>query len=186
MIMSYLIRISMLILALLTGLLLAWGAVQAAPTLKVSPDTLTMSMLATPTPLPDQPSVVSPDISFIDSPTASCILSRANTGVCLMTWYYMYADASPNYIITMTVGIDDKPRARYNGFFQTNMYVPSEMLIFRVPCGELGSAGNPNFGANHSYTLRARDSTGLGAANYGSVTCPADEPFRTFLSILNR
>lgn len=179
-------RISLVFLTFLAGLLLAWGVVQAAPASRVSSNTLVMSTLTTPTPLPDQPAVLSPNISFIDSPTASCILPRANTGVCLMTWYYMYAEAAPNYIITMTVGIDDIPRARYNGFFQTNMLVPSEFLVFRVPCGALGSGGNPNLGANHSYVLRARDSAGLGAANYGSVTCPADEPARTFLPLLTR
>ncbi|OGO10812.1 MAG: hypothetical protein A2Y53_07495 [Chloroflexi bacterium RBG_16_47_49] len=184
--MSHPIRLSLVIVVLLAGLLLAWGVVQAAPALQVSPGTSGISMLATPTPLPDQPAVVSPDISFIDSPTASCILPRANTGVCFMTWYYMYANADPNYIITMTVGIDDKARARYNGFFQTNMFVPSELMVFRVACGELGSGGNPNLGAIHNYVLRARDSAGLGAANYGTVFCPADEPARIFLPLLNR
>ncbi len=80
----------------------------------------------------------------------------------------------------MTVEIDGKKRARYNGFFQTDMYIPSEMLVFQVACGAPGSGGDPNLGLNHTYTLRARDSAGLGAANYGSVTCPADEPRRIF------
>jgi hypothetical protein len=184
--MSYRSRISLLLLALTAGLLLAWGVVLAAPALSGSADIPATSLLVTPPPLPDEPASVSPDISFIDSPTASCILPRANTGVCLLTWNYMYADASPNYMITMTVGIDDKARARYNGFFQTSMYVPNEMMTFRVSCGAPGSGGDPLLGANHSYVLRARDSVGLRAANYGSVTCPADLPVRTFLPLLNK
>lgn len=179
-------RIGVLLLTLLAGLLLAWGVVQAAPALKGSPDTVAASTFATPTPLANQPAVVSPDISSIDNPNASCILPRANTGTCYITWSYLYVDADPNYIITMSVGIDGKALARYTGFFQTSMYVPSELLVFRVPCGAPGSGGNPNLGANHSYAIRARDSTGSGAANYGSVTCPADEAARTYLPILRR
>ena len=178
--MSLHMRISLIFLTILAGLLLAWGVVRAAP------DTLAASVLPTPTPLPDQPAVDPPDISLIDSPTASCVLPRANTGVCFVTWSYMYASADPNYIITMTVGIDDKARGRYNGFFQTSMYVPSELLVFRVACGAPGSGGNPNYGMNHIYTLRARDSSGLSAANYGSVTCPADEPRRIYLPVLSK
>jgi hypothetical protein len=184
--MSYPFRITVLILALLAGLFLAWGVVQAAPALQPSPGDSGIVALATPPPLPVQPAIESPDISFIDSPTASCNLPRANTGVCLMTWSYMYADASPDYIITMTVGIDDKARARYAGFFQSYMYIPSEMLVFRVACGAPGTGGNPILGANHSYVLRARDSSGLASANYGSVTCPADIPRRNFLPLLTR
>ena len=177
--MSLTFRITLVFLAILTGLLLAWGVAQAAPAMQSAAPT-------TPMPLPDQPAVESPDISFIDSQTAACELARANTGVCYMTWSYLYAYADPNYMITMTGEIDGKKRARYQGFFQTSMYVPSEMLVFRVACGAPGSGGFPNLGMNHSYTLRARDSAGLGAANYGSVTCPADEPLRIYLPLLRK
>jgi len=184
--MSHRKRIGVFLLTLLAGLLLAWGVVQAAPALKGSPGIEAASTIATPTPLPNQPALVSPDISFIDSPTASCILPRTNTGTCYITWSYLYVDANPDYIITMSVGIDGKALGRYTGFFQTSMYVPPELLVFRVPCGAPGSGGNPNLGANHSYAIRARDSSGLSAANNGSVTCPADEPARIYLPILRR
>jgi hypothetical protein len=184
--MSHPFRISLVFLTLLAGLLLAWGMVQAVPVSALPSDIQEIPFVPTPTPLPEQPEVYSPDISFIDSPSASCELPRAHTGVCYVTWYYMYASADPNYIISMTVGIDSKLRARYTGFFQTEMYVPSEMMAFQVPCGAVGSGGNPLFGAIHNYTLRARDSSGLSAANYGSVTCPADEPYRTYLAVLSK
>ena len=180
------IRISLVIFALLAGLLLAWGVVQAAPWLMASPDSHASLAVATPEHLPEEPADVSPNISFIDSPTASCVLPRRNTGICLMTWSYMYADASPNYIITMTVGIDGKARGNYSGFFQTGMYVPSELMTFNVPCGAPGTSGDPNYGQNHIYELHARNSTGLVAVNNGTVACPADIPARTFLPLLRR
>jgi hypothetical protein len=86
----------------------------------------------------------------------------------------------------MTVGIDDKARGRYSGFFQTNMYIPSELMTFLVPCGAPGTGGDPNFGQNHTYELRARDTAGLVAFNNGTVTCPADIPAHTFLPLLRR
>jgi hypothetical protein len=174
-------RTGLLFLAIGAGLLLAWGAVKAEPGMQIAP------ALPTPTPLPNRPAVKSaPDISSIDSPNPACVLPRAHTGVCYISWTYLYAYANPNYLITTTVEIDGKKRARYNGFFQTDMYIPSEMLVFQVACGAPGSGGDPILGLNHSYTLRARDSSGLGAANYGSVTCPADEPRHIFLPLVRR
>ena len=180
------IKISLVMIALLAGLLLAWGVVQAAPSLMASPDSSPLLTKTTPQPLPEQPADASSNFSVIDSPTASCVLPRPNTGICLMTWSYMYADVSPNYIITMTVGIDDKARGNYSGFFQTNMYVPSELMTFRVPCGAAGTGGDPNFGQNHIYELRARDFAGVVTVNNGTVTCPADISARTFLPLLRR
>ncbi len=47
---------------------------------------------------------------------------------------------------------------------------------FQVACGPLGAGGNPTLGESYGYTIRARDSAGLGSANYGSVYCPAYNP----------
>ena len=77
-------------------------------------------------------------------------------------------------MITMTVDIDDQSRARFQGFFQTDMYVPTEMIAFRVSCGAPGSGGDPDWGLNHQYTIRGRDSAGLKATNSGQILCPAD------------
>jgi hypothetical protein len=179
-------RISLLIIALLAGVFVIWGAVRAAPALATSPGSVEASTVPTPTALPNQTDTSSPDISMIDSPTPACSLPRLHTGVCIMTWYYMFVNAAPDYIITMTVSIDNQPRARYSGFFQTSMIVPSGMMRFSVPCGALGSGGDPNYGASHIFTLRARDTSGLTASNYGTVYCPADERLSIFMPILRR
>lgn len=118
-----------------------------------------------------------PLISFIDSPTAQCIRPEQHTDVCYIQWYYLYVTASsPEYIISMTVSIDDRLQAYYGGFFQNSMYVPQGMHSpgFRVACGVAGASGQPNMGNTYEWVIRARETGGQGAANYGSVSCPAD------------
>jgi hypothetical protein len=79
-------------------------------------------------------------------------------------------------MISMTVSIDGHLRAYHSGFFQTTMFVPGEMYDpgFRVTCGFPGAGGTAGMGNTYSYIIRARETGGLAAANYGSVTCPAD------------
>ena len=79
-------------------------------------------------------------------------------------------------MISMTVSIDGYLRANHSGFFQTSMFIPGEMYDsgFRVTCGFPGAGGVPGMGKTYSYIIRARETGGLSAANYGSVTCPAD------------
>lgn len=180
------IRISLLALAVLGGLLGAWGIAGAAPVFGAADARNLPAPLATPAPLPERPPVQSPDISFIESPSAACVLPRAGTGVCYMTWSYMYAYADPSYMISMTVEIDGKKRAYYSGFFQTFMYVPSELMSFKVACGEPGASGIKDMGLSHSYVLRGRDTNGLKSANYGSAICPADTPRRLYLPMLRK
>jgi len=118
-----------------------------------------------------------PAISFIDSPSAVCLNPIQNTGVCYIQWSYWYVQASDtNYIITMTVEIDGRQRARVNGFFQTYAYLPGDMFDpgFKVVCGPPEAGGQPELGFSYSYAIRARETGGLTAANYGSVSCPAD------------
>ena len=182
--MASLRRVGLICGLVLTGVLLAWGALLAAGEARAAP--ASTAAAATPTQLPNKPAVESPNISFIDSPSASCVLPERHTGKCYLSWSYLYATADPNYMISMTVEIDGRMRGRYNGFFQTNMYVPAEMLVFRVACGAPGSGGNPKLGMSHSYILRGRDSANLGSANYGSVNCPADEPYRVFVPLQRR
>lgn len=120
-----------------------------------------------------------PDIGFIDSPSATCYQPDAGRDVCYLTWYYLSVNASPSYMITMTLTLNDRgPVAHTQGFFQTSMYVPYNMLGegIKVDCGALGAGGNPKLGNAYAYTVRARDSAGLKSANYGTAYCPAYNP----------
>jgi len=120
-----------------------------------------------------------PNIGFIDSPSATCYQPNADRNECYISWYYLSVGASPNYMITMTVTLNDRgPVAQTQGFFQTSMYVPYNMLGkgFQVACGTLGAGGNPTLGNAYAYTIRARDSSGLSSANYGIAHCPAYQP----------
>lgn len=127
----------------------------------------------------DFPEGKSPDISFIDSPTASCYQPDPSQDACYINWYYMSVNASPNYMIAMTATINAiGPVIRYHGFFQTSMYAPFNMQDrgIKVACGPLGAGGNPNLGNAYGWTIRARDSSNLKSANYGTVYCPAYQP----------
>jgi len=120
-----------------------------------------------------------PNIGFIDSPSATCYQPDPDQDSCYINWYYLSVDASPNYMITMTAVLNNfGPVAHVQGFFQTSMYVPYNMLGqgFKVPCGGAGAGGNPELGNAYAYTIRARDSANLGSANYGTVYCPPFAP----------
>jgi hypothetical protein len=121
----------------------------------------------------------SPNIGFIDSPSSTCYQPDPGQDACYLNWYYMSVSASPNYIISMTLTLNASgPIAHSQGFFQTSMYIPYNMLGdgFRVACGAPGAGGNPTLGNAYAYTIRARDSAGLGSANYGTTYCPAYNP----------
>jgi hypothetical protein len=128
---------------------------------------------------PGSESVDAPNISFIDSPTATCYQPDYTQDECFINWYYISVDASPNYMIAMTATINSiGPVIRYNGFFQTSMYAPYNMHDrgIKVACGPLGAGGNPQLGNAYAYTINARDSSNLKSANYGTVYCPAFAP----------
>jgi hypothetical protein len=143
---------------------------------------------------PDQPrreiegDIESPTISFIDSPSATCRLPVPNTNACYIQWQYLYVTASPSqYIISMTVAIDNQIRAAHTGFFQTNMYIPADMVApgYKVACGP--PADETGLGNTYAYVIRARETGGLAAANYGSVTCPGDiDIIRIFLPFIQK
>jgi hypothetical protein len=121
--------------------------------------------------------VESPAISFIDSPSPTCYRPVAGTGACYIQWNYLYVTAdTSSYIISMTVMIDGRLRAYHSGFFQTSMFVPGQMYGpgFKVTCGFQGAGGISELGNTYNYTIRARETSGNAAANYGSVTCPPD------------
>jgi hypothetical protein len=120
-----------------------------------------------------------PNIGFIDSPSATCYQPDSAKDECFINWYYMSVSASPNYMITMTASLNNIGNvAHTQGFFQTSMYIPYNMIPngYKVTCGPLGAGGNPYLGNAYAYTIRARDSAGLKSANYGTVYCPANIP----------
>ena len=113
-----------------------------------------------------------PTISFIDSPSATCYQPDGSRNTCYIEWSYLYVTASASqYIISLTVSINNRLVAYHSGFFQTAMYIPSDMVGrgFKVACGPRTAIG---LGNSYAYTLRARETSGLSAANYGSVACP--------------
>ena len=118
-------------------------------------------------------------IGFIDSPTATCYQPDRRVDECYINWYYMSVNAAPAlYMLWLEVEIAGRKVSRTNGFFQSSMYIPYNMLGdgFRVSCGALNSGGDPQFGSSYSYTIRARDSNNQNATNFGSVLCPAYIP----------
>ena len=63
-----------------------------------------------------------PTIGFIDSPSATCYQPNPSQDACYINWYYLSVDATPNYMITMTLTLNDfGPVAHVQGFFQTSM-----------------------------------------------------------------
>lgn len=121
--------------------------------------------------------VDSPAISFIDSPSPTCYLPAPGTGACYMQWEYLSVTAAAgSNIISMTVSIDNNIRAYHAGFFQSAMTIPAQMTApgYRVTCGLPGSGGIPGWGHTYPYQIRARDTAGLSATNFGTVRCPAD------------
>ena len=120
-----------------------------------------------------------PAISFIDSPTSTCYQPDPAQNMCYMNWYYLSVNASPNYMIAMTVTLNTiGVAASSRGFFQTSMYIPYNMLGdgIKVPCGQAGASGQPQLGNAYAWTIRARDSANLTSANYGTTYCPSYPP----------
>lgn len=117
-----------------------------------------------------------PTISFIDSPTPQCQIIDRERDLCSIRFYHLSVTASdPQFIISMSIQIDNRIRGFYSGFFQNSMYIPGDMHQqgFYVRCGPPGSGGNTYLGKSYAYKIHARETGGLSAANYGSVTCPA-------------
>jgi hypothetical protein len=161
-------------LSVLAGMVAIWGSVVGEANAAIAQQA---SATLPPNKQERQEDPSAPDISFIDSPTAQCYKPVAHKDTCYIQWGYLQVSASTSqYIISMTVAIDGRMRSYHSGFFQTSMYAPPDLYRpgLRVSCGPPGTNANPLLGETHSYTIRARETGGLSAANYGSVTCPAD------------
>jgi len=119
-------------------------------------------------------------IGFIDSPSPQCRKIKGNE--CAIRFSYLAVNADPAYLYFLRVKLGDKLVFNSGGFFQTSAYIPGELIgdSIRVKCGAPGSSPDPKpspnpvtlYGNQYSYTIEARASDGLGAANYGTVQCP--------------
>jgi len=113
----------------------------------------------------------------IDAPAPTCYRPKEFTDVCYVEWAALSAAAvTPNYLISMSVSIDNRLRVYSAGFFQTSIQLAPDMFGpgFKVACGLPGASGDPLLGATHTYEIRTRDSSSAYNAASGSVTCPAD------------
>ena len=126
-----------------------------------------------------------PLIGFIDSPSAVCYQPDPRRDSCFINWYYFSVNAGANYMVSLDIFLNPNLVSHTAGFFQTSMYVPYNMLGqgFRVACGPpvsipdpYSASGTMQVGNTYAYTIRAKDSVQLTAANYGSVICPAFVP----------
>jgi hypothetical protein len=131
----------------------------------------------------------SPTITSIDSPNPTCYRAALGSDVCYINWRSMTVSAiSPQRIVSMSVSIDGRVRANYQGFFQSSMDVSRAFHGegFRVDCGPEGVDGIEGMGRQHDWAIRARDTEDAEATNRGTVTCPALAPFAVSLPMLRR
>jgi hypothetical protein len=124
------------------------------------------------------PPARSPELNYQFPPSPTCYNPVRGTGACYIRWdYFYYEAASSQYILTMTITIDDKIRAYHSGFFQTYLYINDRYYGkgFEVSCGRQGAAGEPGMGAEYGYIFQARETGGVSSYDAGKVLCPADE-----------
>ena len=168
-------RLALALAALIAGAAFGWGS-RPAPAAAPADDTAVVGgrLAALAANNPAAPATVT--ISAL-SPT--CVRPVLNTGVCYVTWSYFSVtlSSSSEYVISLTVLIDDQVRANMAGFFQTSAYLPGDMFGpgFKVACGAPGAGGDPFFGANYRTLLLARGTGDSGSGRLGAeVSCPAD------------
>jgi hypothetical protein len=117
-------------------------------------------------------------ISFITQDNQHCY-KPARGHLCYVDVGYLYVNASPNYMLHMTVYVDDVVVLRLNAFFQQYLSYSADHVPagFPVACGYAGTnaKGDLELGGDHKVTVRAEDSSAMKSANYGTVTCPAGD-----------
>jgi hypothetical protein len=117
----------------------------------------------------------SPNISPIDASSTTCYRAEETSETCYIEWPYVYVTAGTSqYIISMTTEIDGRVRVHTQGFFQTSMYVPSDMYApgFAVDCGQPGSDGIPDLGNVYFFSITARETGGGSSTRSTDVLCP--------------
>lgn len=118
-------------------------------------------------------------IGFIASDGPSCTQPNPAVNSCLVNFQRLRVDGGANYMIWMTVELNDRLVGKFRGFFQNVLDVANPFGPgIKVPCGPIGSGTDLDLGPGgrrYNFTIRAKDSAGLTATNYGTIWCP---PFR--------
>lgn len=116
-------------------------------------------------------------ISFIESPSPSCYQPDRAENTCYINFYNLSVTSDQN-MKGLTVKINNRVVASYQGFFQSSITIPYSMNGngFKVNCGRLGAAGNPDMGKAYKIEIRAEDTDGLTSSNHATVFCPAYVP----------
>lgn len=139
----------------------AWGAGRAPLSAAIEPPTA---------------ATAAPRISGFTVDNMTCdYLVDESTDRCYLDWTAIAVTASSNqYIIDLKVAVDGDIRLVSNGFFQTWMQIPSDMLGsgLEVVCGAPGEGGFDDLGRSYAVTAVARE-TGGGETSAGiTITCP--------------
>lgn len=123
-------------------------------------------------------------LGFIATESPHCIQLDPAVDACYINFQFNGV-SSDQYVTEFTVAVNGLIALRAYGFFQGAFSLPRNSLGdlgVRVACGRTGASGDvdPLVGLRHPFTIRARDSAGLNAANYGVIGCPAYFPELNF------
>jgi hypothetical protein len=130
-----------------------------------------------------------PTISTIESPSPTCYRPGLHSNICRVNWGLVrVSTVSPRTIVSVTLTIDGRMRANYQGYFQSSLSVEPGFHGdgFQVACGFEGVDGVAGMGRVYDWRLKALDSEGLEATNKGTVTCPAWHPISVYLPLVQR
>lgn len=137
----------------------------------------------------ENPHPQTPDLSALASQTPFCYKPRLRTDTCLVSWYQLSVSTTdPARMSSLTITIDGKLRANFQGFFQNSFYIPYSLFKpgFQVACGYLGASGVAGMGKRYTYVVYAIDSTNASVTNSGNVVCPANDLLRNYLPLLRK
>ena len=147
-------------------------------------------------PLPTEPSTSeevqlpsSPDISNLVTLTPNCYKTYLRSDTCYVSWYRMTVQTTaPARMRSLTITIDGKLRANFQGFFQSSFTLVQGIFNpgFQVSCGSEGSGGVAGMGQTYSYTIRAVDSNSDGILASGNVVCPANNLLPIYLPVIKK
>jgi hypothetical protein len=123
-------------------------------------------------------------LGFIATESPHCIQLDPAVDACYINFQFNGV-SSDQYVTEFTVAVNGLIAMRAYGFFQGAFSLPRNSLGdlgLRVACGRTGASGDadPLVGLRHPFTIRAKDSAGQNAANYGAIGCPAFFPELNF------